>query len=374
MQIIDSPGRSRRVSARIAGLAIAMGVGALVLQAAGPAAMASASGPHDTARDIVLSAGSSSAAGAPAPSARRHRLPAPPRKIGCYHYVDRGWRRADCESASYVLQRFPHPEVLTGISSRVSRHGPPIVLSMISYGSVAGGSESDSQYGAAYSLQDNAFFNGSNNAPDGVQFTDQVSKNVWGNYSNLICVWQVDIATQNYDPVCVQPTTNAPGLGVEGAAFDGLLSTSVNFPLGDGNSGWAVVTPDVYGLQRHHRWNNISGSILGYGDGSEAVFSNSEGVVAVQASSCLGSGGFLDFAVACAKGPSELKKHAFTNYSPGPSTNGYQTEETNNLIPVLGPAPKHLPSITYLSDWLAAFTYGVSTTGHCWTGSLPYCL
>jgi hypothetical protein len=372
MQIIKSPRPWRRVAARIAGLAVALAAGALVLQAAEPAALASPAA-HGTRPDIVLSSRSPARAGVPA-SANRRRLPAPPRKIGCYHYIDHRWRRADCESRAYVRQHFPHPEVLTGISSRVSKHGPPIVLSSIFYGSVAGGSVSDSQFGAAYSVQDNAFFNGNNNnAPDAVQFTDQVSKNIFGNYSNLICVWQVDIATQNYDPTCVQPPTNSPGLGVEGAALDGLLTVSVDFPLGVGNSGWAVVTPDVYGLQRHHRWDNISGSILGYGDGSEAVFSNSEGVVAVQASSCLGSGGFLDFAVACSKGSSELKKHAFTNYSPGPSTNGYQTDETNNLIPVLGKAPGYLPPISYLSDWLAAFTYGVSTTGHCWTGSLPYC-
>ena len=212
------------------------------------------------------------------------------------------------------------------------------------------------------------FFKGTNKHEDGVQFTDQSSP-VLGLNLNGVCVWQVDIKTQHYSPTCVSSLGGHVGL-VEGTVYSGLLTAAA---VDSGGTVTAVVARDTYGLGKGDRWNNSGGSILGYGGGSQAVFSNTEEELGVEVSSCLNDDGFIGYSVFCTTG--KLKPMAYVSYSPGPSTNNYKTVETNNLIPVIGSPPAKLPKplVYFYGGYTAQINYVATTTGHCWTGVLPYC-
>jgi hypothetical protein len=307
----------------------------------------------------------------------RRRVPHPPAKVGCYRFVATGWKRTACDTSTFVRAHFPHPEVLSGIAGgSVVRSGhrhtaPPFTVSVISARPVLqqAGTEADGVQGAgAYSLQDNVFFKGTNKHEDGVQFTDQSSP-VLGVDLNGICVWQVDIKTQHYSPTCASSLGGRVGL-VEGTVFSGLLTAAA---LDTGGTVTAVVVGDKYGLGKGRRWNNSSGSILGYGGGSQAVFSNTEEALGMEVSSCLNDDGFIGYSVFCTTG--KLKPMAYVSYSPGPSTSNDKTVETNNLIPVIGSPPAKLPKplVYFYGGYTAQINYVATTTGHCWTGALPYC-
>jgi hypothetical protein len=304
-------------------------------------------------------------------------LPPPPDKLGCYRYTNGGWRRIACASQAFIKSHFPHPEVLSGVSgttkliSGKKKTAAPFALSVISAQNIDQqfGGETDTKFGAnAASLQNNEFFVGNNKVEDGVQFTDQSAPTAFGEL-NGVCVWQIDIKTQKYTSNCASVLFNDSINLVEGVDWDGILTVAA---ASDGNgSAIAVNVPDIYGLGVGHRWNNSSGGLLGYGNGSESVWTNTEEAMAVEVSDCPNDAGFIQYSVFCHSGA--LKPLSYTSYSPGPSTNNYETLETNNLIPVIGNPPAHLPPLAYFGSHVAQINYTATTTGHCWTGTLPYC-
>ena len=152
---------------------------------------------------------------------------------------------------------------------------------------------------------------------------------------------------------------------------DGLLTAAAAAP--GGTTAIAVEVPDLYGLGHGDSWNNSSGSILGYGGGSEAIFTNTEEEIGLEVSTCLNDDGFIGYSVFCSG--TKLKPGSTITYSPGPGSNYYKTLETNNLLPVIGSPPAHLPTpLTYFyGGYTAQINYTATTTGHCWTGALPYC-
>ena len=163
---------------------------------------------------------------------------------------------------------------------------------------------------------------------------------------------------------------------VEGWVQDGLLTTAV---IERGGGGLVVVAPDLYRLGSDNRWTNNSGSVLGEGTpphapaGAEAVFTTpTQEDITDQVASCLNNDGFIDFsAIPCNAKP--IKPLAFTGYSPGPITAGDFTVETNNLIPVIGGPPAHLPAIEYPGPHTAQISYVATTTGTCVIGTPPLC-
>ena len=303
------------------------------------------------------------------------RVPPPPHKLGCYRYNGNGWRRVRCDTRAYIAKHIPHPEVLAGLSGGVKvirgkKHkSGPIDVSVIT-GQVIEQQftgEYDTTYGPdAASMQNNEFFIGNNKQQDGVQFTDQTIA-----ATNNVCVWQIVIPPQNYTSNCNTVLGGDSINAVEGAAYDGILTVAAA-SFGNGTA-IAVNVPDLYGLGSHNRWNNSSGGILGYGKGSHAVYENTEMAMALEVSSCPNDDGFIGFSVFCLA--PKLKPGAYISYSPGPSTNGYQTVETNNLTPVIGSPPTHLPSPLhyFFGGYTAQINYTATSTGKCWTGVLPYC-
>jgi hypothetical protein len=302
-------------------------------------------------------------------------VPAPPHVVGCYRYVNHTWVRVACDTQAFIKAHFPHPELLAGVGGRFKTSTSRFTLSVVSAKAIntQGGSESDSSAGAgAYSLQDNAFFTGGNGQPDGVQFTDQTELFL-GTRLNGVCVWQVDITTQNYASNCSSILSGHQVQYVEGVAEGGTLTVAAA-----SGSSWAVATvvPDTYGLGVGHRWNNSSGSILGYGGGSEAVFSKVEAAIGIEVSDCLNDAGFIGYSVFC-NGP-KLTSLSYVGYAAGPmtqiGTKVYNTVETNNLIPVIGSPPAHLPALIYFGAYTAQIFYTATTTGKCWTGTAPTCM
>jgi hypothetical protein len=100
---------------------------------------------------------------------------------------------------------------------------------------------------------------------------------------------------------------------VEGWYEDGLLGVAAASLSGGKEIG--VFVADKYGLGSHDRWNNHSGSILGTGVGSKAVFSRTEEYIGDEVSSCLNDAGFIAFSVFCSS--HKVKPLACVGYSPG---------------------------------------------------------
>jgi hypothetical protein len=309
-------------------------------------------------------------AGAPAAASaatQAPRVPPPPAAVGCYEYTNGSWQQQQCASPSYIAQHIPHPEVLAGVGETTKSSVGPFDLGIVKAKPMVGGSDVDSMFGAGYySLQDNVFFKGSNGDQDGLQFTDQSG----GGIANT-CVWQVDVNTQAYTPACLPWPTSITGRVtlVEGFALSGLVGTIVQ----TAHAGilLSAIVPDMYGLGKSGRWNNNSGSVLGYGNGSEAVFTKTEERIGVSAASCLNATGPVAWTVACTANP--VKPAGYVGYTPGPLSYGMSTVESNNLVPVIGSPPAHLPALSYPNTHTASITYVASTTGKCFSGVAPTC-
>ncbi len=294
-----------------------------------------------------------------------------PTAAGCYVPDGTNWRRVDCDTQTYIARHIPHPEVLAGVGGTTAQGHTAgrFTVGEVSAGSIGSATEVDSKYGAgAYSIQDNVFFNGPNGQLDSDQFTDQSGFGV-----DNVCVWQIDVITQKYAPTCLTPSQDgqAPVSNVEGFSSEGYVGTAAE--TDEGVVLGVTIARDKYGLGQGDNWSNNSGSILGYGNGSQAVFSaGSQLLIEDSASSCQNDLGFVKFALTCK--PRPVKPLAYTGYSPGPLTLGAFTVESNNLIPVTGTPPAFLPAIQYFNKYTANITYAATTSGSCFTGSPPDCL
>jgi hypothetical protein len=300
-------------------------------------------------------------------------LPAAPARSGCFDAVPGSWQAVPCATPAYVDANVPHPaEDLSGVGGRtVARStAAPFTGGEVYAAPLLAAIDVDNQWGVgAYSIQDNVFFDGTGGNLDSVQFTDQTR-----GANNNVCIWQVDVNTQSYTSTCLPFPTSVFGssiIAVEGV----VLSQGVLGVAAMNSSGTIlglVAARDIYGLESGHRWNNNSGSVLGYGNGSEATFLPTDEVIAVRSSSCIKDAGFLTFTAACSSGP--VEPLAYAGYQPGALTLGAYTVESNNLIPVIGSPPAILPGIDYLNSDTALIEYGASTTGKCLSGSPPYCV
>ena len=326
-----------------------------------------------------------------APRTQPPKLPAPPHQMGCYRYTRAsGWRRVKCVPAAYVKKHFGIPLAGTpGIqqgkelaAGGFSQAGPPIVLSQLDAFSLLGPTvETDTINGpGGYSLQDNTnTFIGTNRHNDWVQFVYQTTN---GGTSGVACIWQIDLTLPNQQGYNATGCASSGDLGnsdvnsgsplccVQGFELPGMLAMAVSDL---GGSALAAVWPDLNGLEAGDNWNQASGSILGVGKGSRAVFaSGTEEQITLDASSCVTYGGFLTFPVVCqvqgfpGAGP-PLKPNAFSIW---PNV----TAEKNNLLPVIGTPPTHLPKLSWRDGGhVARVSVTETRSGHCLSGSPPLC-
>lgn len=290
------------------------------------------------------------------------RVPHPPTREGCYRYEGQ-WREVPCASED-SMRKFPHPQWQFSIQSKpkniinllqlFGQHGPvtyslPIAEAEIGLIVNFSGSEKDTAYGPnAWSIQTNTnFFPGNNGHTTWVQFVDQSRPG----QGEQVCIWNIDVSTRSYFPTCVNPArTRAGGLqtndvvGLGGYIAIGSLLTEVAY-LPWTSTWWSVVARDKYGLNGN--WNEVSGSIMGLGGGSQAIFGKTKIQTLVDAYSC--SAGWT--AERCPQGrenfypPQELASYGIAYYSG-------VTAESNNLVPTNGPPPGNEPStLQCVVDW-----------------------
>jgi hypothetical protein len=243
-----------------------------------------------TMATLAATAGSPPNGGPPTAKSSITSVPADlPVAVGCYYHAIKGeaWQTVPCASQTQT-SKLPRPVIggstygIKGLSV-----GTENILTegyTTAWFSAFSG-EKDSSFGTdAFSIQANTnAFNGYNGQTDWVQFTDQASPG-----SSNDCVWNIDLQTQTYAPVCVstgaQTLSSTFGADVVGTVTDRLVCTSgpiihlclfyyyLTSTYMTPTGTWAVTAPDTYGL--HSQWTQISGTILGLGDGSEAIFTH----------------------------------------------------------------------------------------------------
>jgi len=243
-----------------------------------------------------------------------------PTMVGCFLLVHSSWVAVPCLSPEEAAKLPPLMEGgnygVKGVSSSTISGSKVLVEGDIDIQFSQFSGESDSIYGASdWSVQDNTNqFSGANGDTYAVQFAEQNcgSQNCGasGSANASLCIWQVDVTTQNYsDRLCVG--TNIQTLSSNyHVSVSGYLSQSGGVYYLDSQfcdpifNCWGVVNTDNKGLIGN--WFGASGTILGYGGGSTADFTS----------------------------PTSLSTKVFVDaYSPfyAQSTNVVETAEMNNL-------------------------------------------
>jgi len=307
-------------------------------------------------------------------------VPPPPAKVGCYQYRPNGWKESPCAADAFVKAHYPHLKYSLAIQSTAKTSGSvkgqtvPLVFGEVKIYFDSVGSITDSKYGAnAFSLQDNPnIFKGSNGQTDWVQFTVQSSPSA----PDGLCIWNIDTATQKYTPLCVPVPRLRSGGFIPGDkpiihafSIPGYLQVMFwlpwEFPPGLPIPPWAVVAPDKYGL--YGRWNEQSGWVLGFGDGSQLSFSSGVVWTRIAASSCQGDLGAGNNPKVLCPGQPEFKPSASV-------VDAAVTEEGNNLLPVIGAPPVHVPPLDWRNSDLVWIDFVATKSGKCPAGtSEPLC-
>jgi len=212
------------------------------------------------------------------------------------------------------------------------------------------GLETDSQAGAGYfsvQLNTNAF-TAANGHQAAVQFTDMHSPESAINPGDVLCIWNVDINAQDYHTQCHAPLMGRAPISGDHAVVQGYqdfqeagyLKMVVQVSWDPQQLTYGVVAPDMYGLTQssvypgktapagniNGNWTQLSGSILGYGNGSTAEFSKSNVWIALDVWNCQ-----FDANMDCVGWNPGFWSWAKTKPS---VTVSWLTQEQNNLAPV----------------------------------------
>jgi hypothetical protein len=306
-----------------------------------------------------------------------HKLPArfinPPRLpsvAGCFTLGkdNKTWEKDTCVPQEYVRAHYPHPELEPGVQfGKAATAGSispmPVTGGAIDVGLMTFGGENDPTWGNgefSVQLNTNAYTDSSNHAA-AVQFVTMHKPTSATQSEDLVCIWSVDITAQNYPNTCHSIIT---GRNVQAGDFvaiqgrqdfqdAGYLKMTFQLSWDSQEGTYGVVALDQFGLtqavNKVGNWNQLTGSILGYGNGSEAQFSKTSLWIAIDTWNCE-----YDANNDC------------TGFDPGPWTwpatkpfvalNGL-TEETNNLT----------PPDTYTNSTPASSLPALQTPG--WNGS-----
>jgi hypothetical protein len=259
------------------------------------------------------------------------RARTPPRKAGCFKYENDEWRETECLSEEYIRRNFPPPALQYSIKSNpqfiFSPRLEPFLYTMpIRVGSVkishlsdpAVATVTDTLAGKdAFSIQVNTnLFPQSSGNTGWVQFVLQSRPGI----PDGLCVWLVDVTvarrTANaagYTPICtsvpkqrfvwgpgasashqttfvgigaeINETSEVAGL-VDDTQSDGVtrLTAWAYVPWAP-FTAFAVTTNDTIGLRG--RWTEMSGDIIGFGNGSRADFTRTKLRNVLEATSCI---------------------------------------------------------------------------------------
>jgi hypothetical protein len=176
--------------------------------------------------------------------------------------------------------------------------------------------------------------------------------------TTAICIWNVDVTKQLYPNKCVVPSPQQRSGGLQPFDF-GNIAASITpegnlalvaqlswVPPGQPNT-YSVITNDTFGLASN--WTQVSGGLLGFGNGSQAQLTNAQVVTEVAASTCPGDSD----ATSSTCPPPTLQPNASAFIG------GTGTVETSNLLRV------GMPSVVFPNADLAVASLISSTTGNC---------
>jgi hypothetical protein len=328
----------------------------LVLLVTAPAPGFAEDKPYPNFGSIAKTAGPVSQPSAPLRTEATRTVPSvppPPAKAGCYHYGPSGWVEVSCATDAYVKEHYPHPDIQYGIASIATTTGKPLAYGLVDITFNAVGSISDSQSGTnAFSIQNNTNgFTGSNGDLDIVQFVVQSKPG----QPDGVCVWNVDVKTQNYAPTCVSaPNVRGGGITagdepkVQGFILPGHnIGVTAYLPWAEGGAStpWAAVAGDTYDLADN--WTEVSGAVLGFGNGSALTFSSADLWTEIAASTCpADTNPYANIPSSC---PLQPLFYPFAQVS---QPQGASTMETNNLV-----SPPSSPVITWPNNDLALLGY-----------------
>jgi hypothetical protein len=282
------------------------------------------------------------------------RPPPPPAKAGCFQYGPSGWKEVGCATEEYVRKHYPHLQLQNAIISTPPRGGggtgSPLVYGVVDLSFRAVGSITDNKFGANFfSIQNNTnIFTGNNGHNAAVQFAVSHQSSESG-----VCVWNVDVTTQNYNTSCATVSNTRTGgfaagddPRIEGRVLPGgLLSVTAYLPwVQSGTSSpIAVNGPDTYGLAAN--WTTATGAVLGFGNASKLTFSSADIWARIAVSTCQGDTSPTDNPGSSCPGQPQFKPSATVGLNS-------ETQETNNLISLAT-----LPQIIWLNTGLAEIAY-----------------
>jgi hypothetical protein len=230
-----------------------------------------------------------------------------PSMAGCYHLTktNNTWAKDTCLTPEYVKAHYPHPELEPGVqftqAANAGKTSPiPVTGGAIDVGLQSIGSENDPTFGKGYfsvQLNTNAF-NDSSGHSSATQFVDMHKAVSATQSQDLVCIWNVDITAQQYPNTC-HPELSGRAVrsgdfvavqGYQDFQQTGYLKMVFQLSWDSQNGTYGVVAPDTYGLTKtvngKGNWNELTGSILGYGNGSTANFSKTTLWVAIDAWNC----------------------------------------------------------------------------------------
>lgn len=306
--------------------------------------------------------------------------PPPPPRIGCYVNTRNGWKDTPCATDAFIDAHFPHPDTQLTVTSTAAN---PLVFGQLevtipqvssennaflaSTAGISGCQSTGNPVANQWSVQSNTnqwkVPTGNTGAGDNAatQFVIQSDGS-----NNIVCVWNVDVTTQDYSHrTCVSPTPQQRSGGLQ--AFDsGNLAAAMNsngtmsvvaqlswVPNGQPNQ-YAITANDTYGLASS--WNQVSGGLLGMGACSQAQLTNAEVITQVLASTCAGD--TQAGSSVCAPPAFQPNGNVFVG-----STG---TVETNNLTAI------GAPSLSFLNSDLAVSNITATTSGGCLGPSHAY--
>jgi hypothetical protein len=302
------------------------------------------------------------AAGAPA--VLPPPLPPPPPTVpGCYVYTPSGWESTRCATEE-EMRRIPHPDAqLTVASTAVPKlvFGEvavtlPRVQSEVDVGRTGG------RIRDAFTVQTNsnpwpiASIPGHSAA---VQFVVHSDGNL-----TTVCIWNIDITVQAYARECTAPSPMRSGglVDFDNGNVAGFVNAGGTLTIMARTSWAASGTPslvalvgrDAYGLANN--WTSVSGTILGYGNGSSAEFRNAEVFTTVLASTCPGD----------TEGTSPVCPPPTLQPNATARTGFAGTSETNNLVAI------GTPTVSYPNVDLVVTNLMATDTGACLGPSHAY--
>jgi hypothetical protein len=239
-------------------------------------------------------------------SATFKNAPKLPSVAGCYH-IAKGtntWAKDTCLTPEYVKAHYPHPELEPGVQftqAAGAKTSPiPVTGGAIDVGLQSIGSIDDPTWGKGYfsvQLNTNAFTDSSGHL-SATQFVDMHKAVSATQSQDLVCIWNVDITSQQYPNTCHPELTGRAVRSGDFVAVQGYQDfqetgyLKMVFQLSwDSQEGtYGVVAQDQFGLTKtvngKGNWNELTGSILGYGNGSKVNFTKTTLWVAIDAWNC----------------------------------------------------------------------------------------